>query len=176
MKPDLDDGGARPDDVLPTPSPSSRVRLEVALLVGDQAVPNKSAAVAGETWCRTVIIVAAEPDVRRYVGECLRDRVDLRTIEAGTMAAAIDAAAQGSPSLLIAEASEREVAAMLPRCPVILLVDDVPHGVTPGERVRLVQRPFSADQLVAEVDRVLSTPDAVHGSQRISAEREPPHA
>ena len=53
--------------------PSPRVRLEVAFLDADQAAPAPAPSpAADERACLTVLVVAAEVDVRRYVRECLR--------------------------------------------------------------------------------------------------------
>jgi len=68
---------------------SSRVRLEIAFLDADEgaSAPVTPATHDERAW-RTVLVVAAESDVRRYVGECLRERTDLRLVEAATVAAA----------------------------------------------------------------------------------------
>jgi hypothetical protein len=68
---------------------SSRVRLEVAFLDADDGVsaPLTPAAPDARAW-RTVLVVAAEPDVRRYVGECLRER-RICVVEAATVSTAV---------------------------------------------------------------------------------------
>ena len=73
------------------------MRLEVAFLDADQAAPAPAAS-SGSTSAaaRTVLVVAAEADLRRYVRECLRERTDLRVLEAATVAAAVALAAQYS--------------------------------------------------------------------------------
>ena len=87
MTPPREDGGGREDGVSPTPPPtpppsaSPRVQLEVAFLDGDEAAPAPTPATAlNERLHLTVLVVAAESDLRRYVRECLRERTDLLTL------------------------------------------------------------------------------------------------
>ena len=136
---------------------SSRVRLEVAFLDADEGVsaPLTPAALDERAW-RTVLVVAAEADVRRYVGECLRERTDLRVVEAATVAAAVALAASYSPVLLVVDDPERDTVAALTQVRAIVIVDDVPRGTPPpGQRVRLLARPFTAEGLLAEVSELL---------------------
>jgi hypothetical protein len=131
--------------------------LEVELLAADQAAPTPaSPAALDERTCLTVLVVAAEADVRRYVRECLRERTDLRLLDAATVAAAVALAAYCNPELLVVDDPERDVLATLPELRAIVIVDDVPHGAPDvGSHLRLLARPFSADGLVAEVSRLL---------------------
>ena len=102
-----------------------------------------------------MLIVSGETDFRGYVVECLRDRADLRVLEAATVASAVALSAQYSPSLLIVDEPERAVVAMLSQVPAIVIVDDVPRGErTPGPQ--LLARPFTAEGLLSEVDRLLT--------------------
>jgi hypothetical protein len=137
-------------------SSSPRVRLEVEFLDADQAAPAPLAAVApgDERVHRTVLVVAGEADFRGYVRECLRERTDLRVLEAATVTAAVLLAAQYSPKLLIVDEPESAVAAMLSQVRAIVIVDDVPHG-EPTTGPRLLARPFTAEGLLAEVDQLL---------------------
>jgi hypothetical protein len=137
--------------------PSPRVRLEVAFLDADQAAPAPAPPAAlDERACLTAVVVAAEADLRRYVRECLRERTDLRLIEAATVTAAVALAAHYSPDLLVVDDPERDVLVRLPQVRAIVIVDDVPHGARGvGTRVRLLARPFTAEELVAEVGRLL---------------------
>src|SRR3954470_2960782 len=106
MSPPRDGDGGREDGVLPGP-PSPRVRLEIAFLDADQAAPAPAAPAALDERNRlTVLVVAAEPDVRRYVRECLRERTDLRVLDAETVTAAVMLAAHHSPELLIVDEPE----------------------------------------------------------------------
>jgi len=135
--------------------PSPRVRLEVAFLDADQAAPAPAPA-ADERACLTVLVVAAEVDLRRYVRECLRERSDLRLIEAATVMAAVTLAEDHSPDLLVVDEPERDVLATLSQFRAIILVDDLPRGAPPLiPHVRLLARPFTAERLVAEVGQLL---------------------
>jgi hypothetical protein len=135
--------------------PSPRVRLEVAFLDADQAAPAPAPA-ADERACLTVLVVAAEVDLRRYVRECLRERSDLRLLEAATVSTAVSLAADCSPDLLVVDEPEREVLTTLSRLRAIVIVDDVPRGEPAlGTHVRLLTRPFTAERLVAEVGQLL---------------------
>jgi hypothetical protein len=137
-------------------SSSPRVRLEVAFLDADQAAPEPSLPAYDEQTCLTVIVVAAEADLRRYVRECLRERTDLRLLEAATVAAAVALAAYFSPDLIVVDEPERDVVVRLSQCRAIVIVDDLPHGEsTWGARVRLLVRPFTGEGLMAEVRRLL---------------------
>ena len=135
--------------------PSPRVRLEVAFLDADQAAPAPTPA-ADERACLTVLVVAAEVDLRRYVRECLRERSDLRLIEAATVTAAVTLAADHSPDLVVVDEPERDALPRLPQTPAIVIVDDVPRGAAASEpHVRLLARPFTAEQLVTGVSQLL---------------------
>jgi hypothetical protein len=131
--------------------------LEVAFLDADQTAPAEAPPAAlGEQTCLTVLVVAAEADFRRYVRECLRERTDLRLLEAATVTAAINLAAEHSPELLVVDEPERAVTASLSQLRAIVIVDDVPHGAPGGgTRLRLLAGPFTAEGLVAEVGRLL---------------------
>jgi hypothetical protein len=135
------------------------VRLEVAFLDADQAAPSPARQTRDERARLTVLVVAAEADLRCYVRECLRDRAEFRVLEASSCAAAVAHAADDSPDFLVVDEPERAVTAALPHVPAIVIVDDVPgDATTVGARVRLLARPFATVALLAEVDRLL-TPD-----------------
>jgi hypothetical protein len=142
---------------MPPHDPSSRVRLEVAFLDADQPAPaDATPAVHDERTRLTVLVVAAEADLRRYVRECLRERTDLRLLEAATATAAVALAAYHPPDLLVVDAPERDVVVTLSQLRAVIIVDDVPHGEpASGSLVRLLARPFSAEGLVAEVGYLL---------------------
>ena len=133
------------------------MRLEVAFLDADDgASAPLIPAAPDERARRTVLVVAAEADVRRYVGECLRERTDLRLVEAATVSAAVALAASYSPALLIVDEPEGDVVAVLIQLRAIVIVDDVPRGAAAtGKRVRLLARPFTAEGLLAEVGELL---------------------
>jgi hypothetical protein len=158
MSPSREDGRGGEDVVSPAaPSlPSSRVQLEVAFLDADHAEPAVSSpATLDEHPCLTVLVVAAEADFRRYVRECLRERRDLRVVEAATVTAAIALAAGSSLDLLVVDAPEGDVVAVLTPLRAIVIVDDVPQGIPAGSRVYLLARPFTAEGLVAKVRQLL---------------------
>ena len=158
MNPQREDGGGREDGVppAPPPPPSPRVRLEVAFLDADQAAPAPAPPAALDERQRlTVLVVAAEADLRRYVRECLRERADLRVLEAATVAAAVTLAAYDWPELLVVDEPERDVLVTLSQLRAIVIVDDVPHGAASATRLRLLARPFTTEGLVAEVAQLL---------------------
>jgi hypothetical protein len=131
--------------------------LEVACLDAGQTAPALAPPAAPDERTRlTVLVVAAETDLRRYVRECLRERTDLRLLEAATATAAVTLAARDLPALLVVDEPQRHVLLSLPQIRAIILVDDLPHESAPSRaHVRLLARPFTADRLVDEVDRLL---------------------
>jgi DNA-binding NarL/FixJ family response regulator len=130
------------------------VRLELVFLDADRAAPAPAA--LDERTCLTVLVAAAEADLRRYVRECLRERTDLRVIEAASVAGALALAERHPPELLVVDEPERAVLAAGSPFRAILLVDDVPHGASSTDpRLRLLARPFTAEELVAEVGRMI---------------------
>ena len=103
-----------------------------------------------------MLVVAAEADLRRYVRECLRERTDLRVLEAASVDAALALAARHPPELLVVDEPERDVLAARSQRRAILLVDEVPHGTSAsGTHLRLLARPFTAAELVAEVGTLI---------------------
>jgi DNA-binding NtrC family response regulator len=131
--------------------------LEVELLAADQAAPTPaSPAALDERTCLTVLVVAAEADVRRYVRECLRERTDLRVIEAASATDAVALAASYSPELLVVDEPDGNVLATLPQLRAIVIVDDVPRDAPASrDRLRLLARPFTAQRLVEQVGQLL---------------------
>jgi hypothetical protein len=131
--------------------------LEVAFLDADRAAPAQaSQATVDEHMRRTVLVVAAEADFRGYVRECLRERVDLRVLEAATVTAAVALATERSPDVLVADEPESDIVATLWKVRAIVIVDDVPRDEVALEaRVRLLARPFTAEGLLAEVGELL---------------------
>ncbi len=142
------------------PDQSPRVRLEVAFLDAEQAAPAPTPPPGVDERARlTVLVVAAEADLRCYVRECLRERSDLRILEAATITAAVRLAADRPPDLLVVDEPERDVLAPLSQLRAVIIVDDVPRG-GPALRahVRPLARPFTAERLVAEVGQLLGDP------------------
>jgi response regulator RpfG family c-di-GMP phosphodiesterase len=142
------------------PDHSPRVRLEVAFLDAEQAAPAPTPPPGVDERARlTVLVVAAEGDLRCYVRECLRERSDLRVLEAATITAAVTLAADRPPDLLVVDEPERDVLATLSQLRAVIIVDDVPRGVsTLGPHVRPLAHPFTAERLMAEVDHLLESP------------------
>ena len=152
--PPRDDDAARdPDDR--APSPSARVRLEVELLASDQPAPLPAPAVGDERPWDTVLVVAGDADVMRYVRECLRDRADLRVLEAAAIVVAKRLAALQPPDLLIVDAPEAGVLDTITDVRAVLIADEFPLTAMPGARIATLARPFSAQELQALVDASL---------------------
>lgn len=139
--------------------------MEVAFLDAHEAAtaPNHSVLDAGGFLA--VLVVAAEADFRRYVRECLRERPELRLVQAGSVTAAVALAAHHQPALLIVDEPERDIVALLFPLRAIVIVDDATPCVTVDDRtaeiaraeqrVRLVARPFTAEALMREVRQLL---------------------
>ena len=86
----------------------------------------------------------------------MRERDDLRLLEAVSVPDAVGVAEASSPDLLIVDDSVSDVRLALPHLRALVLVDDVPHGASAsGPRVRFLARPFSADELLREVGALL---------------------
>ena len=129
----------------------------MAFLDADQSAPAPAPPAAfDERAYLTVLVVAAEADFRRYVRECLRERRDLRVVEAATVTAAVALAGYASPALLVVDAPEGDVVVSLSDVRAVVIVDDVPHGVSAaGTRVHLLARPFTAEGLMTKVGQLL---------------------
>ena len=136
---------------------SSRVQLEVAILDdGDGALTSEQTTAPDERPRVTVLVVAAESDLRRYVRECLRERSDLRVLEAATVGAAVALAAEEAPVLLIVDEPERDVLASLSdRCAIVIVDELSRDALAPGARVRQLARPFACAEMLAEVGLLL---------------------
>jgi hypothetical protein len=93
--------------------------------------------------------------VNRHGG--LRDRPALRVVGAATGTAVLALAAERSPACLVVDEPERDVLRALAPHRAVLLVGDVPRDL-PGSagRHRLLARPFTAQEPVAEIDRLLA--------------------
>jgi len=129
------------------------VRLEVALLEADRAAPANEG--AGEQSERAVLVVASEFDLRQYVRECLRDRTDLRAIDATSVVDCVDAVAHVKPILLIVAEAEEAAVRVFPHLLAILIVNDESGRTSETPRRRILARPFTAERLLAEVVQLL---------------------
>ena len=98
------------------PAPSSLVALEVALLASAERGAVSDAPVA--------LVVAADDDERTYVADALRQRADLVVVVVATVAAALEAAAQRTPRVIVATHDARVVVRHLPAVAAVLLSDD----------------------------------------------------
>ncbi|MEO8621887.1 MAG: hypothetical protein ABI625_12530 [bacterium] len=143
----------RDEPVLP---PSARVQLEVAFLDDTGSVAPDPAA-REEPARFTVLVVSSDSDVRRYVGECFRTRRDIRVLEVATGAEAVGLAEYTAPDLLIVDESESRMLTRFSALPVIVMADDAPCAVDATHtRIRVLFRPFSAERLMVEVERILA--------------------
>jgi hypothetical protein len=134
------------------PRPSARVRLEIEFL-DDIDAPAPAPSPHDEPPGLTVLVVAPDSDVRRYVAECLRGRMNVRIAEASNARMATAIASAAAPDLLIID--QRDRLEGLSHVRTIAIVDDVPYGTTAIPRLRLLARPFSAEHLMEEVDQLL---------------------
>jgi hypothetical protein len=98
------------------PAPSSLVALEVALL--------SSAEHAAPSGAPIALVVSADDDERTYVAEVVRQRGDLEVVGAATVSAALEAAVQQTPRLIIVTHDARVVIRHLPAVAAVLLSDD----------------------------------------------------
>jgi DNA-binding NtrC family response regulator len=130
------------------------VRLEVELLASDQPAPLPGPTLGDDQARHTVLVVAADADVRRYVRECLRDRADLCVLEAAAIEIATRLAALQPPKLLIVDAPDAGVLDRFADVRAVLIADDVTVEAVPNARVTALARPFGARDLQAIVDRL----------------------
>jgi DNA-binding NtrC family response regulator len=147
-----DDSAHDPDDRAPSP----RVRLEIDLLASDRHAPLSAPAVGDRREQRTVLVVARDADVRRHVLECLRERTDLRVVEADTIATATRLAAREPPALLILDTADIALLEAIAEVRAVVMVDDVGPEAMRDARIATLARPFSGRDLESLVDRLLS--------------------
>lgn len=100
----------------PPPAPSSLVALEVALLSSAEHGTHSDAAVA--------LVVASDDDERTYIADVLGQRADLLVVVVATVAAALEAASQRTPRVVVATHDVRVVVRHLPAVAAVLLSDD----------------------------------------------------
>ena len=100
----------------PPPPPSSLVAREVARLPSSEE--------PGHPVKHIALVVAPDADERAYLADSLGQRSDLGVVTVTTTAAALDAAARGTPRLLVATHDERAVIRHLPAVPAVLLSED----------------------------------------------------
>jgi hypothetical protein len=140
----------------PVQPPSARVRLEAAFL-DDEEAATSGRAVRDAPARFTLLVVAPDVEVRRYVGECLRTRSDLRLLDAPTTEAGVALATHDAPDLIVVEESEQEILLRLTDTRAVVMVDDLSYGASIVRAgVHTLTRPFSAEQLLAAVGRLLT--------------------
>jgi DNA-binding response OmpR family regulator len=160
------------DEDVPASS-SDRVRLEVSILASGS---NDTAAVDEQTGepasYRTVLVVAADSDMRSYVRGCLRHHERIRVVEVTDGEAALAATRLTLPDVVIIDMAHRGTAAtvlgsarqarrVLTRVPLIVITDDEPDDggaqILGGAALALILvKPFNAQQLCGRVEDLLS--------------------
>ena len=149
-----DDGASDRDDR--SPSPSARVRLEVELLASDEPAALPAPVLGDRPQRYTVLIVAGDADVRRYVRECLHDRADLHLLEASAVAMAGPLATLHRPDLLIVDARDVAVLSAIAAVRAVLIADDLSSDAPPKGRIVRLMRPFGGQELEASIEVLLS--------------------
>jgi len=118
---------------------------------------------------RTVLVVAADPDMRAYVRQCLVHVTAVRVVEASNAATVARAVQSAIPQLVVVDVDgdpgRSSVERLLGRStalqfvPMIMITDDFHHGDRSGHGpAAILVKPFNARRLCAEVHRLL-TPD-----------------
>ena len=160
MHPPREDRDRRDEGPRPSPPPSARVRLEIDILAGEHAVPAPVASDGGSLRedARTVLVVAADADLRRYITDCLRPVGGLRLLEASRAGDARALLTHDAPHLVVVDAPERAILAALRDTPVILLANAVRRVDPLIEQGRLVPLapPFTPAHLTALAVRLLA--------------------
>ncbi len=129
------------------------MRLEVDLLASDQPAPLPSHALGDHDQQHTVLVIAGDADVGRYLRECLRDRANLCVLEAATTSMATGLAALHPPKLLIVDAPDASVLDSLTEVRAVLIGDELTRETMPNVPVTVLARPFGARDLHVLVDR-----------------------
>ena len=158
MKPPIREDDPARDREDRAPSPSARVRLEVELLANDQPVALPEPAMGDQVLQHTVLVIIEDLDVRQYVRECLRDRVDLELLEAPT-AMAEQLTALHRPQLLIVDAHDAAVLRTVVNVRAVVIADDFPSDTGSNRRIVTLLRPFGGQRLEALIDVLLAYPD-----------------
>jgi DNA-binding NtrC family response regulator len=131
------------------------VRLEVDILGSEPGTSTPPAAPVRDDTRRVVIVVSADGDVRRYIRESLRDRMDIRVLEVATVRDARRVGWHTRANLVITDVPEARGLAALRPVPAILITDDSSDGVPPAAECVALPRPFTAERLAAVVARLL---------------------
>lgn len=173
------------DKELESPASSSdRVRLEVSILSSaseDGASDAEEEVSEPRADWRTVLVVAAESDMRIYVRRCLRRHGEIRVVEAADGAGAVRAGRRTHLDVVIVDvdgpgpAATTLVGALrsqeaFARVPLILISDDevddtgLRRVADPALSTILV-KPFNARQLCGEVERMLELAPSANESR-----------
>jgi len=149
------------DDHRRPPVRSEQVSLEVALLASESL---------GDANARVALVVASDPDVRAYVSDSLRQRATVDVVVAGSVASALDAAAQATPSVLVVAHAERAVLRHLPAVPAVLLSDDTAISDTTEARrlapLVVLRGAFRMQRLLDVAASLLAGGDGTLGDDR----------
>jgi CheY-like chemotaxis protein len=158
----------------PPTSSSDRVRLEVSILASasEDGVPETADEAPGtRPDLRTVLVVAAESDMRIYVRRCLRRQGGLHVVEAADGVSALRAGRRAPPDIIILDVDGHPLAAnalvdtlrsegVFAGVPLVIISDEETEDAKlrlasgPAQSAILV-KPFNARQLCAEVERML---------------------
>src|SRR5215510_9299071 len=104
--PDRDGGSSSPSPASPTPS--ARVRLEAEILRTELAEQRDAAGETGaasDTERLVVLIVLADPALRRYISACLRAITRFRVCDVASAREALELAAHTPPRIAIVDQS-----------------------------------------------------------------------
>jgi hypothetical protein len=145
------------DAQVPRAPASGRLELEVSLLTGATAPADNPTRARGERR-HTILVAMADPDLRAYVAQCLRDREDVRVEEIGPEGAPLEVAERLQADLLIADLSViAGGGAALGQTPLLLTGDELPDELPVGAGVRIafLLQPFNARRLLEVVERLL---------------------
>jgi hypothetical protein len=149
--------GNRPDDDdgLPRPPASDRLQLEIALLAAAAPEPFDDGIGAGEPG-RTVLLAVGDADLREYIKQCLRQRADLRVVEAQPGDDRLNVGQRQPVALVIADGSP-DGAAALNGPPLLLVGDELSEAlpVREGAGMAFLIQPFNARRLLDVVARLL---------------------
>ena len=157
------DGTRDGDSSVPPPmsrTPSTHARLEAEILRSELAPPRDAPQPTGDLSDpidqRIVLIVVADASLRRYVRECLRDSARFFVRDVETPRAAIEFVARVEPCVIIVDRVAEQVMRVLVDVRVIV-IDDGLRGAEYeyGDRSAVLMSPFTAETLVAEIDRLL---------------------
>ena len=161
-EPTQGDQPPQPPPPISTPQPSARVRLEAELLTtqlaADRPINAGEAAVENAGRVRTVLLVAADAELRHYVRECVHDVPQVRLIEASSPVDALEMTRRTMPNALIVDRSAASLLTSLADVRAIVITDE-PGGITlrRGARLVLLSEPFRRESLALEVERLVDT-------------------